>query len=138
MLALTLLVAGTILAAYLALRWQTAINIGGGFHHCSSTRPGGFCFYADITIAVRKVWQYSCRQQHRLYSILIVDCDAHQGNGYGRDVLRMSRLQQKSIYILDLYNPRIYPRDEFAKQAIDREVLLPPRVEDEEYLKLLQ
>ena len=30
-----------------------AINIGGGFHHCSSSEGGGFCAYADITLCVK-------------------------------------------------------------------------------------
>ena len=29
-----------------------AINIGGGFHHCSSNEGGGFCACADITLRV--------------------------------------------------------------------------------------
>ncbi|KAK3924758.1 Histone deacetylase 11 [Frankliniella fusca] len=34
---------GSILAGRLALERGWAINIGGGFHHCSSSRGGGFC-----------------------------------------------------------------------------------------------
>ena len=30
-----------------------AINIGGGFHHCSSSEGGGFCAYADITLCIK-------------------------------------------------------------------------------------
>lgn len=26
---------------------------GGGFHHCSGDRGGGFCAYADITLAIK-------------------------------------------------------------------------------------
>lgn len=26
---------------------------GGGFHHCSSDKGGGFCAYADITLAIK-------------------------------------------------------------------------------------
>lgn len=28
-------------------------SAGGGFHHCSSDRGGGFCAYADITLAIK-------------------------------------------------------------------------------------
>lgn len=28
-------------------------STGGGFHHCSSDRGGGFCAYADITLAIK-------------------------------------------------------------------------------------
>ena len=40
-------------AAKLALERGWALNVGGGFHHCSSDRGGGFCVYADITLALR-------------------------------------------------------------------------------------
>ena len=30
-----------------------ALYVGGGFHHCSRSRGGGFCAYADITLAVQ-------------------------------------------------------------------------------------
>lgn len=43
---------GTILAAKLALDRGWAINLGGGFHHCSAESGGGFCPYADITLAL--------------------------------------------------------------------------------------
>lgn len=26
---------------------------GGGFHHCSNEEGGGFCAYADITLAIK-------------------------------------------------------------------------------------
>ena len=27
--------------------------LGGGFHHCCASEGGGFCVYADITLAVK-------------------------------------------------------------------------------------
>ena len=29
------------------------VGLGGGFHHCSGSRGGGFCAYADITLAIK-------------------------------------------------------------------------------------
>lgn len=49
---------GTILAGKLALDRGWAINIGGGFHHCSAERGGGFCAYADITLLIRFLFYY--------------------------------------------------------------------------------
>lgn len=131
---------GTILATYLALRHRVGVNIGGGFHHCSATRSGGFCFFADITLAIRYAWLYSMGEAalRRRLNVLIVDCDAHQGNGYARDVARMESAERKNVYILDLFNPRIYPRDLRAREVIDREVHLPRGVDDQEYLRLLE
>lgn len=40
--------------------WLIALDLsfcfslsGGGFHHCSSDKGGGFCAYADITLAIK-------------------------------------------------------------------------------------
>lgn len=69
---------GTVLASLVALKEKASIQLGGGFHHCSARRPAGFCFFADITLAIRYVWNYCALQSLLMYNILIVDCDAHQ------------------------------------------------------------
>lgn len=124
---------GSILAAKCALAGSSgtgwAINLGGGFHHCSADSGGGFCPYADITLTVRML-QASGRGIQR---IMIVDLDAHQGNGYARDLINDS-----GVFIMDMYNSRIYPRDHEAKLAIKRAVELKPHVGDKEYLEKLR
>ena len=50
-----------------------AINIGGGFHHCSANKGGGFCAYADIALAIRFLVD-----RHDLKKAMIIDLDAHQ------------------------------------------------------------
>ncbi|GBP86809.1 Histone deacetylase 11 [Eumeta japonica] len=101
---------GTVLAGKLALERGWAINIGGGFHHCSGDHGGGFCPYADITLCVKML------QMHELVkNVMILDLDAHQGNGYQRDFLGVPE-----VYIIDMYNRHIYPNDKHAKQAIRR------------------
>lgn len=52
-----------------------AINLGGGFHHCSSDKGGGFCAYADITLAIKFL-----QLKKLIKTALIVDLDAHQVN----------------------------------------------------------
>ncbi len=42
--------------------------------------------------------------------VMIIDLDAHQGNGHERDFLGDER-----VYILDMYNKWIYPNDRYAK-----------------------
>jgi histone deacetylase 11 len=48
-------VGGTVLAAGLAVLHGYAINLGGGMHHAYSTDGAGWCPYADITLAIRKI-----------------------------------------------------------------------------------
>ncbi len=52
-----------------------AINIGGGFHHCSRERGGGFCVYADISLCIQHLLQH---RSERVKTAMIVDLDAHQ------------------------------------------------------------
>lgn len=117
---------GSILAGKLALERGWAINLGGGFHHCSSTAGGGFCAYADITLCIQFLFN---RYPSAVSKVMIVDLDAHQGNGHERDFKDDER-----VYILDVYNRAIYPGDTFAKKAIKRAVDLRFMTEDEEYL----
>ena len=97
-------------AAQLALVRGWAFNIGGGFHHCCAEMGGGFCAYADITLAVRFLFERTDIEGRVVSKAMIVDLDAHQGNGYARDFMGDDR-----VYILDVYNADIYPHDTYAK-----------------------
>ncbi|XP_063952767.1 histone deacetylase 11-like isoform X2 [Lytechinus pictus] len=119
---------GSILAAKLAMERGWAINIGGGFHHCSSKQGGGFCAYADITLALRFLFH-----QGTIQKAMILDLDAHQGNGHERDFMQ----DKESVYILDVYNRHIYPRDGFAKRGISRKVEVNYFIADEQYMTLV-
>ncbi|RXG68013.1 Histone deacetylase 11 [Armadillidium vulgare] len=120
---------GSILGGKLAMEHNWAINIGGGFHHCSANNGGGFCAYADISLAIRFALDFF----ENLRKVMIIDLDAHQGNGHERDFMNI-----KCVYILDVYNRNIYPMDNFAKKAIKRKVEISPFTEDEEYLKKVE
>ncbi|XP_031731229.1 histone deacetylase 11 isoform X1 [Anarrhichthys ocellatus] len=120
---------GTIMAAKLAVDRGWAINVGGGFHHCSSDSGGGFCAYADITLAIKFLFE----RVEGISRATIIDLDAHQGNGHERDFLDDGR-----VYIMDVYNRYIYPGDGYAKKAIKRKVELDWGTEDTEYLQKVE
>ncbi|UJR13386.1 hypothetical protein I4U23_000402 [Adineta vaga] len=120
---------GTILAGKLALERGWAINVGGGFHHCSSDQGGGFCAYADLTLLIKNLFIYYF---DRVKKVLIVDLDAHQGNGHERDFMDDDR-----VFIMDMYNSQIYPRDRYAKTAIKCKIELESHTNDKTYLRLL-
>ena len=61
-------------AAKLALERGWAINIGGGFHHAHSQTGGGFCVYADITLAIK----FLMASNPSVKKAMIIDLDAHQ------------------------------------------------------------
>lgn len=102
---------GTILGARLALEYGWAINLSGGYHHAKCNKPvaGGFCIINDICIAARKVLL-----AHPDYRILIVDLDAHQGNGH-EEVAR----DEKNIAIFDIYNGKTWPGDFACQERIN-------------------
>ncbi|XP_040264183.1 histone deacetylase 11 [Bufo bufo] len=120
---------GTIMAGKLAIERGWAINVGGGFHHCSSDKGGGFCAYADITLAIKFLFE----RVEGVSKATIIDLDAHQGNGHERDFM-----DDKRVYIMDIYNRHIYPGDALAKSAIKRRIELDWGTEDEEYLEKVE
>ncbi|XP_013881770.1 histone deacetylase 11 [Austrofundulus limnaeus] len=120
---------GTIMAGKLAIDRGWAINVGGGFHHCSSDKGGGFCAYADITLAIKFLFE----RVEGISRATIIDLDAHQGNGHERDFM-----DDRRVFIMDMYNHNIYPGDRFAKRAIRRKVELEWGTEDSEYLQKLE
>lgn len=71
-----------------------------------------FCVYPDITLAIKYV-----RKFYKLERVMIVDLDAHQGNGHERDFLN-----DASTYIIDFFNHAIYPHDTVAADAIQDNV----------------
>ncbi|CAH8272288.1 unnamed protein product [Arabidopsis lyrata] len=120
-------VGGTILAAKLATERGWAINIGGGFHHCTAERGGGFCAFADISLCIHFAFL-----RLRLSRVMIIDLDAHQGNGHETDLGDDNR-----VYILDMYNPNIYPFDYRARRFIDQNIEVVSGTTTDEYLRKL-
>jgi acetoin utilization deacetylase AcuC-like enzyme len=86
---------GTIDGTCLALEHKWAINLAGGYHHATKSSGGGFCIYPDITMAVHHLRKF----HSEIVKVMIIDLDAHQGNGYERDFLGDS-----NIFILDCFN----------------------------------
>ncbi|GLC37260.1 hypothetical protein PLESTB_001142700 [Pleodorina starrii] len=124
-------VGGTILATGLALERGWAINLGGGMHHASASHGMGWCPFDDLVLAIRRVR----RAAGRRLVVLLIDLDAHQGNGVERDKLQ---LPVEDLHILDAYNARIFPHDDEAKPAIDIALELRSGAGDDEVLGRLR
>lgn len=106
-----------------------AINLSGGYHHASGNSCGGFCIYADITLTAYWVRKW---YPHVVRKVMIVDLDAHQGNGHENDFL-----DDEDTFIIDFYNPGVYPNDEKAKRAIRYTEHIHWEDSDKEYLEKL-
>jgi histone deacetylase 11 len=101
---------GTIAACRLALEHGLAINLAGGYHHAGPDHGGGFCAYADVPLAISLL-----KEEGQIRSALIVDSDAHQGNGTA-DAIR----SWKWAHILDFYEEDIFPWPK-----VDEDVMVP-------------
>ncbi|XP_022173518.1 histone deacetylase 11 isoform X5 [Myzus persicae] len=121
-------VGGSRLAGKIARKDGVGINLGGGFHHCSKNRGGGFCPYADISLVVN-----DALQENDCNLVMIIDLDAHQGNGYERDFIGNSK-----VFIIDVFNKNIYPKDTYAETAISKAVKLDYFIQDYEYLTTVE
>lgn len=114
---------GTLLATDLALNHGAAINLSGGYHHAKADKAEGFCIIADINLACRKIWEKpgsdSRGKKYSDYKIMIVDLDAHQGNGhesYFSEYTRernddisnffLNKKDNNQIFIVDFYNSK--------------------------------
>ena len=119
---------GSLLAAMAAMEQGWAINLGGGYHHASYKNGEGFCALADIGLIVRYL-----RQAGKVNNVMIIDLDAHQGNGHELDFIG-----DKNTYILDAYNKEIYPHDIVAKSSIDIKIELLAFSSDKIFLERLE
>jgi len=89
-------------------KFEKAVSIGGGMHHAKPAYGEGFCIYNDVAFC-----GVYLMQKYKLERILILDTDAHAGNGtceyfYG----------EPRVLFIDLHqDPRsLYPGIGFAHQ----------------------
>lgn len=119
---------GTILGIKLALKYGWAINLSGGYHHAKPEKGEGFCVFADIPVAVKSLWK-----KNPNLKVLIIDFDAHQGNGHSF-IFR----NEPRVAILDVYNSDIFPNDSEAEKYVKYRVTIRSMTDDEEYLELVE
>lgn len=90
-------------------KYQKVVSIGGGMHHAKPAYGEGFCLYNDVAFCGRYLLQ-----ECKLERILILDTDAHAGNGtceYFYD--------EPKVLFIDLHqDPRtLYPGTGFVQQT---------------------
>ena len=125
-------VQGTVLAAELALRGGVAMNFGGGFHHAFRDHGEGFCLFADVALAIAA--QRHAGRLHANDSIVVIDLDAHRGNGFyeiaGKD---------PGVHVFDVHGLQIYPGpvEDWAPTTTPFLIPVLPGCTDEQYQRIL-
>lgn len=126
-----LAVSGTLLGAENALEsGEIMWNLSGGFHHASYANMEGFCVYNDVGISYQQL-----RKSGHLSEtdkVLIIDVDAHHGNGNA-----FSFKDNENVHLLDVYNEDIYPTSQYTRNRVNFPVPLKSGVEGCEYLEKL-
>jgi histone deacetylase 11 len=97
---------GTILACRLALEHGISINLGGGYHHAAAGCGGGFCVYSDAALAVKLL-----HDEGKVGKVLVIDLDAHQGNGTASAIRDWSWASIFDLYQRDIFPARKEPED---------------------------
>ena len=115
---------GTVLAARAALEDGLAVNLGGGTHHAFADRGLGFCVLNDVAVACAVL-----AEEAPALRVLVVDTDAHQGNGTHALLRGRPGRFSHSIHV-----GRNYPAE---KEVGDLDVGLPRDVAGAEYLAAL-
>jgi len=116
---------------------NSAVNLGGAFHHAGRNYGGGFCIFNDVAILSEYL-----RQEYKLKRILILDFDVHFGNGTSY----IFYSDPGVLYISLHQDPRtIFPGTGFIEQVGSGEgegynvnVPLPPRTGEATYLYALK
>lgn len=125
-------VAGTKLGATLALQQGGLYwNLAGGYHHAHKASMEGFCIYNDIGISVVQLLKQGLLSEQD--KILIIDTDAHHGNGNA-----FTFMENPNVTLLDVYNADIYPRSDFTRERVNIPVPLASGCQGQEYLSRYQ
>jgi len=128
------IVGASMTAAELAWKSDTthAVGVGGGLHHARSNYAAGFCIYNDVAVCA-----LSLLENHHLERILILDTDAHAGDGTCHIFY-----QEPRVLFIDLHqDPRtLYPGTGFAHEIGEGKgkgftvnVPMPPGASDQAY-----
>lgn len=90
-------------------QFTKAVSIGGGLHHAKPDYGEGFCLYNDVAFCARYLIEH-----HSLERVLIVDTDAHAGNGTSAYFY-----DSPKVLFVDLHQDpsTIYPGTGFAHQV---------------------
>lgn len=121
---------GTFLTANLALQHGVACHLAGGTHHAHRDAASGFCILNDLAIAALGLLHSGRKTQLAPASVLIFDCDVHQGDGTA-NILQ----HEPKVFTCSVHCDKNFP----AKKAhSDMDVEVAKGTADDEYLAIVR
>ena len=114
----------TIEACRAALEDSIAVNLAGGTHHALADHGEGYCVFNDIAVAARAM-----QVEERAQRIVVIDCDAHQGNGTAAIFAG-----DPTVFTFSIHAAKNFP---FHKAHSDLDIALDDRADDATYLDAL-
>ena len=108
-----------------ALKHGFSANLSGGYHHAYSDYGSGFCIFNDLAIAAAHLIN-----TEQADTVLIFDCDVHQGDGTAQITQNHDQIITCSIHC-----EQNFPRN---KQESTYDFALPAKTTDAEYLATLE
>ena len=108
--AVRLIVGAALMAGELIIdnKLDLAQAVGGGLHHAGRDHDGGFCIYNDVAICAKALIE-----RHKVKRVLVIDTDAHAGNGTMEIFYRDPRVLTISVH----EDPRVqFPGTGFVYQ----------------------
>ncbi|XOB40121.1 MAG: hypothetical protein ACKKMR_02200 [Candidatus Nealsonbacteria bacterium] len=112
-------------------RFKKAIALGGGLHHAKKEKGEGFCIYNDVAICAKKLIIKGFKR------ILILDTDAHAGNGTAE-----AFYTENQVLFIDIHQDpsTLYPGTGFINEigagkgeGFTVNIPLPPGASDKSY-----
>ena len=119
-----LAVNGTLLAARQAIQHGLACHAAGGTHHAHYGHGAGFCVFNDLAYTATRLCD-----EGQVSSVLILDCDVHQGDGTARILATDPRVFTCSLHCRTNYPAR--------KAQSDLDVEIEKGASDDAYLTIL-
>ena len=119
-----LAVNGTLLTARRALEYGLACHAAGGTHHAHHAHGAGYCVFNDLAYTA------SCLvDEGQIGTVLILDCDVHQGDGTARMLA-----ERPELFTCSLHCGANYPA---RKATSDLDIEIEKGADDAAYLGIL-
>jgi acetoin utilization deacetylase AcuC-like enzyme len=123
--AMWLCAGGSTLTGRKAVENGVASHLGGGFHHAYPDHGEGFCLINDVAIAIRVL-----QRDKVIERAMVIDLDVHHGNGTAAIFAA-----DPTVFTFSMHQQNNYPA---LKPPSDLDLGLPDRIQDQEYLDLLE